>query len=142
MNTREELLPYLRQYRHNDRSDGFIAAYDIDGIEAHLKKTAAKYELRIKELEEALLHIRNRAHQTHELSGGLIQSEMAYLISEADLALHTTSPDKALQRDRLNTRIEEHENVSGLHQQMKRLEQLRDELAALERSETLEGEKI
>jgi hypothetical protein len=40
------LLPYLRQYRHNDGSEGFVFAYDLEGINrefALMGKDALRY---------------------------------------------------------------------------------------------------
>lgn len=48
----KELIPAIRQYKHNDGSDGFVFAYDRDETEKLVTELNDQIEFKIKECQE------------------------------------------------------------------------------------------
>jgi NAD kinase len=48
----KQLIPAIRQYKHNDGSDGFVIAYDKDETEKLVAELNAQIEFKIKECQE------------------------------------------------------------------------------------------
>jgi len=48
----KELIPAIRQYKHNDGSEGFVMAYDKDETEKLVTELNSQIEFKIKECQE------------------------------------------------------------------------------------------
>tara|TARA_R110002096_G_scaffold412705_1_gene613239 strand:- start:33 stop:233 length:201 start_codon:yes stop_codon:yes gene_type:complete len=48
----KELIPAIRQYKHNDGSEGFVIAYDEKETEKVVTELKAQIEFKIKECQE------------------------------------------------------------------------------------------
>ncbi|MBL4795833.1 MAG: hypothetical protein JKY50_00310 [Oleispira sp.] len=48
----KELIPAVRQYKHNDGSEGFVMAYDKDETEKLVTELNSQIEFKIKECQE------------------------------------------------------------------------------------------
>lgn len=124
MNTRKEFIRVMQPERFTSDAEGLM----WESWQVAASSTAAKYELRIKELEGYLYQLKSIVPESFVVAQNTIAE-----------ALSTTSPEKALQRDRLKTRLDEHNLLNQLSHErdmVEREEQLRAELAALEGEKT------
>lgn len=48
----KQLSKAIRQYKHNDGSDGFIVAYDKEIVDVIVKELDSQIEFKIKECQE------------------------------------------------------------------------------------------
>ena len=48
----KELIPAIRQYKHNDGSEDFVIAYDKEETEKVVTELKAQIEFKIKECQE------------------------------------------------------------------------------------------
>jgi len=128
-NEREEYLAAVKKL-HKESINGWDS-WDI--WQAATSASDARYQARIKELEEAVS--RNIA----EFNQDKVTAEDALKNLEcAMITISTTTPDTALQRKVLEARLDEQcKHVKSQYFQHARVEELRAQLAVLDRNETL-----